>query len=77
MDPLALQNKPVLPLYLEEYYEAFHMLNGSRRLGMGVGPIPFSELMAYLQVYPTYDIDLFIYLIHTMDNEYLKERNDG
>lgn len=74
-NPPALENKPVLPYYLREYYQAFHMLNGSRRLGMVAGPIPFSEILAYLQIYPTHDVDLFVYLIFAMDAGYLESKS--
>lgn len=29
------------------YWQAYHYLRGSRQQGMGVGPIPFSEIAAY------------------------------
>ena len=71
-NPPALENRTHLPYCLIEYYRAFKMLSGSRRLGMGVGPIPLSEIVAYLQIYPTHDVDLFIYLLMTMDDYYLE-----
>ncbi|WP_108482258.1 phage tail assembly chaperone [Oceaniglobus ichthyenteri] len=33
------------------YWQAFHHLRGSRQQGMGLGPIPFSEIMAYADSY--------------------------
>ena len=39
-------------------------------------PITTADIVAYLQLYPTSNTDLFVYLIGEMDNEYLSVRYD-
>ena len=75
--PLALQNKPKLPIYLSEYYEAFWVISHGRSVGMGIGSIPVSEILAYLQIFPTDDPALFVYLIYEMDEVYLERKRNG
>ncbi len=40
-------------------------------MGMGLGPIPLSEIKAYIELFSTDDIELFVYLIHEIDRTYL------
>lgn len=58
------------------YAEAFLDLNNSRQVGMGISPIPFSELKAYIKLYKINDYEEFIWIITHLDNEYVKIQND-
>lgn len=67
-----VQNVPTLTDVEASYAEAFTTLNNSRDTGFGVGPIKFSELAAYLSVYPVHDTDAFVTLVQAMDVEYME-----
>lgn len=70
--PQALDNSPIVRPYEIEYIVAFSILNDRRGTAFGLQPIPLSEIVAYLALYPTHDTELFIYLISAMDDEYIK-----
>lgn len=57
----------------EFYIKAFFDLSTERQLGMNVGPIPWSNILAYAS-YSGLEadmIDVFIYTIREMDAAYL------
>jgi hypothetical protein len=55
---------------------AFDYLSSKRTVGFSCeNPISMMDISAYLQVYPTDNIDLFMYLINEMDKEYLLVRS--
>lgn len=60
---------------MQEYLEAFYSLSSKRSAGFSSeNPISTTDIVAYLQLYPTDNIDLFTYLISEMDSEYLQVR---
>ena len=65
-------NVPTLTEAESFYGEAYLTLNNSRDTGFGIGPIKFSEIAAYLSVYPVVDVDAFITIIQLMDAEFLE-----
>ena len=55
-----------------QYVNAFFRLSDRRTFGFSApNPISFSDVKSYLDIYPTHDIDLFLYLMTEMDSEYL------
>lgn len=77
--PKALRERPRLYPYNRFYLEAFYSLNNSRQIGMGVGPIPCSEVLAFCQMHgdfdPTERLRLWR-LINRMDTVYLAQKNE-
>ncbi len=63
--------------------EAFCSITSSRQVGFGLGPIPLSEIKTYVELFPIpEDLETFVRLLRTMDNEYLaimaeKQKRDG
>jgi len=57
--------------YLEWYIEAFYELSSERQFGMGIGPIPFSSIVTYAEVFEINDFDDFHYVIRILDKVYL------
>ena len=58
-----------------EYIEAFYSLSSKRSVGFSAeNPISTSDIVAYLQLYPTDNVNLFVYLIEQMDIEYLNTK---
>lgn len=53
------------------YAEAYLTLNNSRDTGFGIGPIKFSEIAAYLSVFPVPDVEAFVMLMQVMDGEFV------
>ena len=69
-----LDNKPELTDDLVFYVTSFNTLSSRRPYSMSALPIPFQEIVAFLSVYPWYDVDRFIkYIIH-LDNTWLSEK---
>lgn len=55
-----------------EYINAFYMLSTRRTVGFGSeNPISMADIQAYLDMYPTDDVSLFMHLIGQMDIEYI------
>lgn len=76
--PPKIAEAPELYLGLDFFYEAFLELNSCRFLGMSEGPIPWTALNTYCEVYEITDeqkLDFF-YLLRAIDNEYLKYQSD-
>ena len=79
MEVQALQNRPTLNQWVSEYWEAFQVLSGSRMIHQGgVGPIPLSELVAYMDATYLIDVDdrlRFIKMMQALDNVYVSHVN--
>jgi hypothetical protein len=74
--PPSLANRPTLKGFLQQYYDAFQVLNGSRQWTMG-GPsaIPFSEIAAYLSINNitnAVEREDYIMFVQALDNAYLE-----
>ena len=54
-----------------EYLKGFDTLNATRQFGMGPNPIQLSEILAYLQVFETDDVEVFIHYLLLMDQSFL------
>ena len=76
----ALENRPVLSPWVTEYWEAYQILSTSRRLHQGgIGPIPLSEIVAYLQAADVRDVDerlTYIKMIQALDLVYVSHINE-
>ena len=57
---------------LTEWYNDFHRLSRDRQIGMAVGPIPHSTIMAHIDGWPQEDADMFEACMDAMDAVYLK-----
>lgn len=79
MEVFALQNRPSLNKWVNEYWEAFQVLIQSRAVHQGgIGPIPLSEIVAYIDCVYIRDVDdrlTFIKMIQSLDNVYVKHIN--
>jgi len=72
--PDRINNAPRLTLGLEFYYAAFNDLSTCRDVGMGMGPIPWTEVQAYADSYGLSEDesdDLHV-LMALMDKAFLK-----
>lgn len=80
MEIAALQNRPVLNQWVSEYWEAYHFLGSSRAIHQGgVGPIPLTEIVAYMDAIYLRDVDerlRMITMIQSLDRVYVKHVND-
>jgi len=76
----ALKNRPKLSRWVTEYWEAFHILGGSRIIHQGgVGPIPLTEIVAYMDAVYLRSVDerlTLIKMIQSLDNVYVKHVNE-
>ena len=62
--------------YFQQFYaEAFVDLSNHRQVGMAVSPLPFNDLKAYIELHNITDVDEFIYMISSLDTEYVKMQN--
>jgi hypothetical protein len=71
----ALDNKPVLHADLFFDFKAFNQLNSSRQLGFSSGPIPLTEIYAYMQIFGIESISeraIFLERMRILDNAYLE-----
>lgn len=74
--PAALALLPVIDEDLGYICEAFNTLSPSRASGMGLGAIPLSEVVAYLQVFPVFHSrEFFVKAIREMDFAWLAVKN--
>lgn len=72
--PSKIADAPELRMGLIFIYEAFQELTSCRFLGMAEGPIPWTAVNTYCDVYGV-DFDHkqdFFYLIRALDNTYLR-----
>ena len=60
--------------YYVYYLEAFWELSTCRSYGVGEGPIPFSAIKDYFEVFPDENFYDFLRIIRTMDDTYLAEK---
>jgi len=76
----ALQNRPQLSRWVVEYWEAFQVLGNSRIPHQGgVGPIPLTEIVAYMDASYLRDVDerlRLIKMIQSLDKVYCRHVND-
>jgi len=79
MEVAALKNRPRLNQWVADYWEAFHVLGGSRIVHQGgVGPIPLTEIVAYMDTVYLRNVDerlKMIKMIQSLDNVYVKHIN--
>lgn len=81
--PPEYNSQPELWLEAEFYWKAFSDVSSDRGVGMGMGPIPFSAILRYAELYGIGDLDEFERLrqiVSEIDSEYLslnapKDRN--
>ena len=66
---------PELELWERGYVDDFYTLTSSRQIGMGLAPIPISEIIAFVDKVGIMDFEDFLYIINAMDNAYLDEYN--
>lgn len=66
-------------LGLDFYYSAFWDLASDRNMGFGVGPIPWSSMIKYCEVYNIWEDEQnrFITLVKGMDLVYLDIANSS
>lgn len=80
MEVKALQNRPTVTRWVIEYWEAFQILGNSRIPHQGgIGPIPLTEIVAYMDTIYLYDVDerlKMIRMIQSLDRVYVKHVND-
>lgn len=55
-----------------EFIQGFDVLSSRRTVGMGANPISMPDILAYLQIYGSSSIDLFVKYIIAMDIEFLQ-----
>ena len=76
----ALQNRPTISQWVIEYWDAFQILSGSRATHQGgIGTIPLSEMVAYMEATYLTDVDerlRFIRMIQSLDQVYVIHVND-
>lgn len=74
----ALAERPALAGPLQRYLVAFYDLSRGRQITMGgAGPIPLSEIHAYMQIFEMQDLDerrRFMDLMTRMDGVYLEHQ---
>lgn len=75
-DP-AISTMPELdPILDQPYLEAFYMLDSSRQIGMGLGPIPLSEMNDLWDRIKLDTWEDFVYIMQQADFAYLKAYQD-
>jgi hypothetical protein len=72
MAPPALDKKPEVQEWMLEFIQAFDVLSSRRTVGMGANPISMQDILAYLQIYGSSDVDLFVKYIIAMDIEFMQ-----
>lgn len=79
MDVPALDHRPRISRWTVEYWEAFQILSSSRAVHQGgIGSIPLSEMVAYMDATYLADVDerlKFIRMIQAIDKGYVKHIN--
>ncbi len=73
-----LQEEPDLCPWLIEYWRIWKTLTFSRQIGFGVGYIPYSEIICYLnekEISDEEERDRIIDIIQMLDCVYVKEAN--
>lgn len=74
--PDALLNVPTAYGAEKELVIAFNHLTHKRPVGMALGRIPMSEIVAYIQLFgaPMIPQDIFVELLEIMDEAYLERQ---
>lgn len=54
------------------YLDAFGVLGTCRQIGMGAGPIPFTAILEYSNLYDVGDFESFFTVIKMMDEKFLQ-----
>jgi hypothetical protein len=76
----ALQNRPSLTQWVLDYWNGFQVLSGSRSIHQGgVGPIPLTEIVAWMEAIYLRDVDerlKTIRMIQSLDSVYVMHVND-
>jgi hypothetical protein len=57
---------------LKETWDAFWLLSRSRAIGFGTGPIPLSEIAAFIQVFDIERPSFFVRCINELDSIWLE-----
>jgi hypothetical protein len=61
---------------MEPVWDAFWVLHRSRPIGFTVGPIPLSEIKAFLELFPVRcGTEFFVRAINDLDRIYLANHN--
>lgn len=68
--------EPVLPYEMQWIWDGFTILNTSRQLGFDMGPIPISEVDAYVRLFEVPDVEIFVACIRAADAMYLQHFRD-
>lgn len=80
MEVKSLEERPKLSMWVQEYWDAFQVLSGSRIVHQGgIGPIPLTEMVAYMDATYLGDVDerlKFIRMIQSLDSIYVKHINE-
>ena len=80
MEVPALQNRPELTQWVADYWNAFQTLGNSRIPHQGgIGPIPLTEIVAYMDAIYLRDVDerlRMIKMIQSLDRVYMKHVNE-
>lgn len=80
MEVKALNDRPILNKWVTEYWEAFQILSSSRAITQGgIGPIPLSEIVAYLDAIFLLDVEerlRTIKMIQCLDRVYVSHVNE-
>lgn len=61
---------------LEYYWEAWRELSTCRPVGMGLGPIPFTAMKEYFDIYPSGEFVEFHYIMRRLDDSFLLMEED-
>lgn len=79
MEVQALNDRPQISMWTQEYWQGFQILSGSRIVHQGgVGPIPLSEIVAYMDATYLTDVDerlTFIKMMQALDKVYTNHIN--
>ena len=79
MDVPALRDRPRVTPWISEYWDAFQILGSSRIVHQGgIGPIPLSEMVAYMDAVYLVDVDerlKFIRMMQSLDRVYVTHIN--
>jgi hypothetical protein len=77
--PPVFYQQPDIPAWNVFYWEAFGDLSTERQIGMGIGPIPRSSILAYAAEHDLLGdaAEHFLSIIRQIDNEYLRLANSS
>ena len=72
LKPQALNQKPTVYDWMQEYIIAFDILSSRRSVGFAPNPISMQEMLAYIQIYGASDVDSFVKYMIVMDSKFLQ-----